>query len=79
MKKFLTYLGWLPFAISLGALVIYLVYTIQIKLNPAIIVTDKLIGTLKAYLIIALVSLFIGLLIILIKLFILIVFKIMKI
>ena len=67
MKKIFKYLEWLPFAISLGSLVIYIVYTIQIKMNPAIIVTNKLIGTLKAYLIIALVSLFIGLLIILIK------------
>lgn len=67
MKKIFKYLEWLPFAISLGSLVIYIVYTIQIKMNPAIIITNKLIGTLKAYLIIALVSLFIGLLIILIK------------
>lgn len=67
MKKILRYLEWLPFAIALGALVIYLVYTIQIKMNPAIIITDKLINTLKTYLIIALVSLFIGLLVILIK------------
>ncbi|MBQ9024237.1 MAG: hypothetical protein IJ105_03335 [Bacilli bacterium] len=67
MKKILRYLEWLPFAIALGSLVIYIVYTIQIKMNPAIIITDKLISTLKTYLIIALVSLFIGLLIILIK------------
>lgn len=67
MRKILKYLEWIPFAIALGSLVIYLVYTIQIKLNPAIIVTDSLINTLKTYLIIALVSLFIGLLIILIK------------
>lgn len=67
MKKILKYLEWLPFAIALGSLVIYLVYTIQLKINPAIIVTDSLISTLKTYLIIALVSLFIGLLIILIK------------
>ena len=67
MKKIIRYLEWIPFAIALGSLVIYLVYTIQIKLNPAIIITDKLISTLKTYLIIALVSLFVGLLIILIK------------
>ena len=67
MRKILRYLEWIPFAVSLGSLVIYLVYTIQIKLHPAIIVTDSLINTLKIYLIIALVSLFIGLLIILIK------------
>lgn len=67
MKKFLKYFQWIPFAICLGALIIYLVYTIEIKLNPVIVVTDKLISTLKTYLIIALIALFIGLLIILIK------------
>ena len=67
MKKNLRYLEWIPFAVCFGAFIIYIVYTINIKLNPAIIVTDKLINTLKTYLIIALVSLFIGLLIILIK------------
>ena len=67
MKKYSRYLEWIPFAICLGALLIYIVYTIQIKTNPAIIVTDQLVSTLKTYLIIALVSLFIGLLIILIK------------
>ena len=53
MNKILKYLQWIPFAISLGALIIYIVYTIQIKMNPAIIVTDKLINTLKTYLIIS--------------------------
>lgn len=67
MRKYIKYIEWLPFAVCLGALIIYLVYTIQIKMNPALIVTDKLISTLKTYLIIALVFLFIGLLIILIK------------
>ena len=67
MKKYIRYIEWLPFAICLGALIIYLVYTIQIKMNPAIIVTDKLISTLKTYLIIALIALFIGLLIVLLK------------
>ena len=67
MRKIKKYLEWLPFAIALGSIVIYIVYTLQIKLNPSIIVTDKLISTLKIYLIISLVSLFIGLLVILIK------------
>ena len=67
MKKYSKYIEWIPFAICLGALLIYVVYTIQIKTNPAIIVTDQLLSTLKTYLIIALVSLFIGLLIVLIK------------
>lgn len=67
MKKFIEYLKWVPFAICLGSLVIYLIYTIRIKLNPAIIVTESLIFALNTYLIIALISLFIGLLIILIQ------------
>lgn len=67
MKKFIKYLKWVPFAICLGSLVIYLIYTIRIKLNPAIIVTESLISALNTYLIIALISLFIGLLIILIQ------------
>jgi len=67
MKKILKYLEWLPFAISLGSIVIYIVYTIQLKLNPAIIVTDNLLNNLKTYLILSLVALFVGLLIILIK------------
>ncbi len=67
MKKLVKYLQWLAFAISLITLLVYLVYTLYIKLNPSIIVTDRLVKSLKTYLIIALVSLFIGLLIILLK------------
>ena len=67
MKKILKKLCFLPFAVSISALILYLVYTIQIKLNNKIAVTDALTSRLKMYLIIALVSLFIGLLIILIK------------
>ena len=67
MNKTKNYLKFLPFAICLGSLLIYLIYTLYIKINPAVIVTDKLISNLKAYLIIALISLFIGLLIIFIE------------
>lgn len=67
MKKILNYLSFIPFAVSLGALIIYLVYALQIKINKSVVVTDELTARLKTYLIIALVSLFIGLLIILIK------------
>lgn len=67
MKKILNYLSFIPFAVSLGALIIYLVYTLQIKLNKSIIVTDALTTRLKTYLIISLVSLFIGLFVVLIK------------
>lgn len=67
MKKILNYLSFIPFAVSLGALIIYLVYTLQIKINKSVVVTDELTARLKIYLIIALVSLFVGLLITLIK------------
>ena len=49
MKKIKNNLKWLPFAISLSALIIYIVLTIKIKMKPSIIVTDQLIGTLKVY------------------------------
>ncbi len=67
MKKILNYISFVPFAVFLGSLVVYLVYILQIKINNSIIVTEELTNRLKTYLIIALVSLFIGLLIILIK------------
>lgn len=67
MKKILKYLSFIPFAVCIGALVVYLICTVQIKLNNTIVVTNELTSRLKMYLIIALVSLFVGLLIILIK------------
>ena len=67
MKKIIGYLQWLPFALCFGSLLTYIIYTVRIKLNPSIIVTDKLISTLKLYLLIALISLFVGLFIVLIK------------
>lgn len=67
MKKILKYLSFIPFAISLGAFIIYIVYTLQIKINKSIVITNELTTRLKTYLIIALVSLFVGLLIVLIK------------
>ena len=67
MKKILKYLSFIPFAICIGALVVYLINTVQIKLDNTIIVTNELTSRLNMYLIIALVSLFVGLLIILIK------------
>ena len=67
MKKYLRFIEFIPFSICLGSLVIYILYVLHIKLHPQIIVTDRLMLTLKIYLIIALVSLFIGLLIVFIK------------
>ncbi len=67
MKKILKYLIWIPFALSLGSLLIYIINIVIIKMNPNAIVTEKTTITLKTYLLIALVSLFIGLFIVLIK------------
>ena len=67
MKKILNYLAWIPFAVCIGSLTIYIVHTVKIKFNPAIIVTDQTVSVLKTYLMIALISLFIGLLIMLVK------------
>lgn len=67
MKKILKYLSFIPFAVCIGSLLIYFVYTIQIKFSKRVIVTESLTNNLKLYLIIALISLFIGLLIVLLK------------
>ena len=67
MKKYLRNIEWFFFALCLGSLLVYIFYTIHIKVNPQTIITDRLVGTLKTYLIIALISLFIGLFIVLIK------------
>lgn len=67
MKKALKYISWIPFAISIGSLTIYLFYTLKIRFSKRVIVTVELTNTLKAYLIIALISLFIGLFIMLLK------------
>ncbi|MBP3635272.1 MAG: hypothetical protein J6J17_02270 [Bacilli bacterium] len=67
MKKLLNYLSFIPFAVCLGSLVIYIMYIIRIKINPSITVTEKITSMLRVYLLISLISLFIGLLIILVK------------
>ena len=67
MKKYDRYLRTLPFIICIVCLVIYLIYVIHLKLHPSIVVTDSVVTTLKVLLIIALVSLFIGLLLILLR------------
>lgn len=67
MKKLLNYLSFIPFAVCLGSLVIYIMYIIRIKINPSIIVTEKITSMLRVYLMISLISLFAGLLIILVK------------
>lgn len=67
MKKVLKYLSWIPFAISIGALVLYLRYFIMFKLDSNLVMTDKVEETLNNYLILVFVFLFIGLLIILFK------------
>lgn len=66
MKKILNYILWLPFAISIGSFVLYFITAIKIKIK-SIFVTEDIQNILKMYLIIGLISLFIGLLIIFIK------------
>lgn len=67
MKKVLKYLSWVPFAISIGSLILYLRYFIMFKLDSNLVMTDTVKETLNNYLILVFVSLFIGLLIILFK------------
>lgn len=67
MKKVLKYLSWLPFAISIGSLILYLRYFIMFKLDSNLVMTDAVKETLNNYLILVFVSLFVGLLIILFK------------
>ena len=67
MKRYNKYLIKLPFIISAICILIYIIYTIHIKLHPSIIVTDAMLVTLKILLAVALISLFIGLFIIFIR------------
>ena len=67
MKKYYNYIVRISFVISAICILIYLLYTIYIKLHPSIIVTDNMLTTLKVLLIIALISLFIGLFMILLR------------
>ena len=66
MKKISNYLLWLPFAVSISSFVLYFVTTVKIKLKNTF-VTESIQNTLKMYLIIGLISLFIGLLIVFVK------------
>lgn len=65
MKKGLKLVSWIPFGISIGALILYFRYLIMFKMDSNIIVTDVIRATLNQYLIVTFVSLFIGLLFIL--------------
>lgn len=67
MKKVFKYISWIPFAISIGSLILYLRYFIMFKLDSNLVMTDAVKETLNNYLILVFVSLFIGLLIILFK------------
>ncbi len=66
-NKILNYILWLPFAISIGALVLFLRYFIMFKLDSNLIMTKDVKETLNGYLIIVFVSLFVGLLIVFFK------------
>jgi hypothetical protein len=65
MKKVLNYISWIPFGISIGALILYLKYFITFKMDSNIVVTDAVKATLNQYLIVVFVSLFVGLLFVL--------------
>ncbi len=67
MKKYIKYLGWIPFCVSIGALILYLKYTIMFKLDSNLVMTDQVKETLNQYLIVLFISLFIGLGIVLFK------------
>lgn len=67
MKRITKYLLWIPFAVSIGAFILYLRYIIMFKLNSNLVITDQVSNVLNNYLIVAFISLFIGLFIILFK------------
>lgn len=67
MDKIFKYLSWVPFGVSIGALILYLRYFIMFKLDSNLVMTNEVKETLNGYLIIVFVALFIGLLIILFK------------
>lgn len=66
MKKLIKYILWLPFAVSISSFVLYFVYAIRIKFKN-LMVTENMQNSLKIYLIIGLISLFVGLFVIFIK------------
>lgn len=66
MKKIVKYLLWLPFAVSIGSFALYFIYALRIKFG-SIDVTNAIQNSLKLYLIIGLISLFIGLFVVFIK------------
>lgn len=67
MDKIFKYLSWVPFGVSIGALILYLRYFIMFKLDSNLVMTNEVKETLNGYLIIVFVALFIGLLIVLFK------------
>lgn len=66
MKKVVKYILWLPFAVSISSFALYFVYAIRIKFKN-LTVTESMQNSLKLYLIIGLISLFIGLFVVFIK------------
>ena len=66
MKKVVKYILWLPFAVSISSFALYFVYAIRIKFKN-LTVTESIQNSLKSYLIIGLISLFVGLFVVFIK------------
>lgn len=66
MKKVVKYILWLPFAVSISSFALYFVYAIRIKFKN-LTVTESMQNSLKLYLIIGLISLFVGLFVVFIK------------
>lgn len=66
MKKVVKYILWLPFAVSISSFLLYFVYAIRIKFKN-LAVTESMQNSLKLYLIIGLISLFVGLFVVFIK------------
>ena len=66
MKKVVKYILWLPFAVSISSFALYFVYAIRIKFKD-LTVTESMQNSLKLYLIIGLISLFVGLFVVFIK------------
>lgn len=66
MKKVVKYILWLPFAVSISSFTLYFINAIRIKFKN-LTVTESIQNSLKSYLIIGLISLFVGLFVVFIK------------
>lgn len=67
IKKVFNYMTWIPFAVSIGAFILYLRYYLQIGINESSFVSAQINLIMDRYLKVGLFSLFIGLLILFIN------------